>query len=79
MKWRYGSFCLNYRVNWKSSLLFDGATETVKQEIKKQENRFLDAAMVPFASSLIAPMASSLIQPVPPSLINVILAKGTWE
>ena len=41
----------------KSDLLIDGATETVKHEIKK-EGGFLGAMMAPVAASFIAPMAS---------------------
>ena len=41
----------------KSDLLIDGATETVKHEIKK-ERGFLGAMMAPVAASFIAPMAS---------------------
>ena len=48
----------------KSGLLTDGAIETVKHEMKKQEGRFLRAIMTPMFASLIAPMASSLTQPV---------------
>ena len=40
----------------KSGLLIDGASETVKHEIKKQEGGFLPAMMAPMAVSLIAPM-----------------------
>ena len=58
-----------------SDLLFDGATETVKHEIKKQEAEFLSALMAPLAASLIAPIASSLIRPVASSLINFITGK----
>ena len=35
-----------------SCLLIDGATETVKHEIKKQESEFLGAMMAPIAFSL---------------------------
>ena len=59
----------------KSRLLIDGANETVKHEIKKQEGRFLPAMMAPMAASLIAPMVSSLIQPIAFSLINIITGK----
>ena len=52
----------------KSGLLIDGATETVKHEIKKQEGGFIGAIM--------PPMASSLMQPVASSLINAISDKG---
>ena len=51
-----------------SCLLIDGATETVKHEIKKQESEFLGAMM--------APIAFSLIQPVASSLMNAITGKG---
>ena len=60
----------------KLGLLIDGASETVKHEIKKEEGRFLPAIMTPMAASLIAPMASSLIQPIASSLINSITGKG---
>ena len=39
----------------KSGLLIDGATETVKHEIKKQKGAFIGAIMAPMAASLIAP------------------------
>ena len=60
----------------KSHLLIDGATETVKFEIKKWEDRFLGAVMSPVAALLIAPMAFSLVQPATSSLINGIAKKG---
>ena len=60
----------------QSSLLTDGATETVKHEIKKQEGGFIGAVMALMAASLIAPMASLLIQPVASSLIKAITGKG---
>ena len=55
----------------KSGLSIDGASETVKHEIKKQEGGFLPAMMGPMAASLIVPMtiSSSL-------LINAITGKG---
>ena len=55
-----------------SGLLIDGATETVKHELKKQEGWFLGV----IAASLIAPMASSLIEPVISTLINTITGKS---
>ena len=58
------------------SQLIDGATETVKHEIKNQEDRFRGAMMAPMAASLIAPMASSLMQPVTSSLASAISGKG---
>ena len=60
----------------KSGLLIDGATETVKHQIRKQEDGFPWAMMAPMVASLIAPMASSLIQPVASSLINARTGKG---
>ena len=63
----------------KSGLLIDVATETLKHEIKKQEDGFLGAMMVPMAVSLIAPMASSLMQPVSSSLIKTIIGKEWRE
>ena len=62
-----------------SGLLIDGASETVKYEIKNQKGRFLPAMMALMAASLIAPMASSLIQPVASSLINAMTAKGVMK
>ena len=58
----------------KSGLLTDGATETVKHEIKKQEVGFLGSMMATMAASMIAPMA--LIQPVASSLTSVMFGKG---
>ena len=40
----------------KSGLLIDGAAETVKLGIKKQEGRFLGASIAPMTASLIAAM-----------------------
>ena len=57
-------------------LLIDGASETVKYEIKKQQGGFLPAMMAPMAASLIALMNSSLIQPIASLLINSITGKG---
>ena len=54
----------------KSGLLIDGASETVKHDIKKQEGGFLWAMMAIVTALLIAPMNSSLIQPVPSLLVN---------
>ena len=52
----------------KSGLLFNGVTEIVKHEIKKQEGRFFGAMMAPIPDWLIAPMVSSMI--------NTITGKG---
>ena len=46
-----------------SSVLIDGATETVKHEIKKkQEDGFLRALLRPLASSLVQPIISSVVK-----------------
>ena len=60
----------------KSGLLIAGVTETVKREIKKQEDAVLGAMMAPMAASLTAPTATSLILPVASSVINTITGKG---
>ena len=60
----------------KSGLLIDGASETVKHEIKKKEGGFLGTMMAPMAISLIIPVVSSLIEPVASLLINTITGKG---
>ena len=60
----------------KSGVLSDGASETVKHEIKKQEGRILPAMIASMVAPLIAPMTSSLKQTVDSSLINVIIGKG---
>ena len=59
----------------KSNLIIDCVTETVKYEIKKQENGFLGAMMAPLVASLITPMASSLIQPMDSTLMNALFEK----
>ena len=46
-----------------SGVLIDGVTETVKHEIKKQEDGFLGA--------LLAPLAASLVQ-----LVNSLVVRG---
>ena len=58
----------------KLGLLIDGATETVKHEIKKRR-QFFGTMIAPMAASLIAAMASSLVQPVTSSLKNAITGK----
>ena len=46
-----------------SSVLIDGATETVKHEIKKkQEDGFLRALLRPSAASLVQPIISSVVK-----------------
>ena len=42
------------------SVLIDGVTETVKDEIKKQEGGFLGAVLAPLAASLVQPVISSV-------------------
>ena len=59
-----------------SGLLIDGASETVKHEIKKQDGQFLPAMMALMTASLIASLASELIQLVASSLTNVKTWKG---
>ena len=59
-----------------SGLLIDGASETVKHEIKKQDGRFLPAMMALMTASLIASLASELIQHVASSSTNVKTWKG---
>ena len=44
-----------------SSILVDGVTKTLKNEIKKQECGFLGAVLVPITTELIKPVASSLV------------------
>ena len=43
-----------------SGILIDGATESVKDEIKKQEGGFLGALLAPLAASLVQPVISSV-------------------
>ena len=45
-----------------SNGLIDGATETVKHEIEKQEDELLATFLAPLPTSLITPVASSLIK-----------------
>ena len=49
-------------------VLIDGVTETVKHEIKKQEDGFL--------GNLLAPLAASLVQPVISSVVKGISGRG---
>ena len=42
--------------------LIDGVTETVKDEIKKQEGGFLGALLAPLAASLVQPVISSVVK-----------------
>ena len=43
-------------------VLIDGVTETVKHEIKKQEDGFLGALLAPLAASLVQPVISSVVK-----------------
>ena len=43
-------------------VLIDGVTETVKHEIKKQEDRFLGTLLAPLAAPLVQPVISSVVQ-----------------
>ena len=45
-----------------SSVLIDGVAETVKQEIKKQEGKFLGALLAPLAASIVQPLISSIVK-----------------
>ena len=47
---------------YNSNVLIDGITETVKHEIKKQEDRFLPALLAPFTASLVEPVISSVVK-----------------
>ena len=54
-----------------SGVFIDRVTETVKDEIKKQEGRFL--------GTLLAPLAASLVQPVISSVVKCISRRGLEE
>ena len=45
-----------------SSVLIDGVTQTVKHEIKKQEDRFLEALLTPLAASIVQSVISSVVK-----------------
>ena len=45
-----------------SGVLFDGVTETVKDETKKQKGGFLEALLAPFLTSLVQPAISSVVK-----------------
>ena len=45
-----------------SGILIDQVTETVKDEIKKQEGGFLRALLAPLAASLVQPVISLVVQ-----------------
>ena len=45
-----------------SGVLIDGATETVKDEIKKQAGGFLRALLAPLPASLVQPVISSVVK-----------------
>ena len=45
-----------------SGELVDGVIETVNNEIKKQEDRFLEALLGPLAASLVQPVISSVVK-----------------
>ena len=47
-----------------SGVLINGVTETLKQEIKKQESRFLGALLAPLAASLVQPVVSSVVKDI---------------
>ena len=60
----------------KLSLLINGATETVKDRIKKQKSGFFPAMLGPIAVSVLPLMSASLMQTVASSLINSVTGKG---
>ena len=45
-----------------SGVLFDGVTETVKYETKKQKGGFLETLLAPFLTSLVQPAISSVVK-----------------
>ena len=45
-----------------SNVLIDGITETVKHEIKKQEEEFIPAFLAPLAASLVQPVISAVVK-----------------
>ena len=45
-----------------SNVLIDGITETVKHEIKKQEDEFIPAFLAPLAASLVQSVISSVVK-----------------
>ena len=45
-----------------SGVLIDGVTETVRDEINKQEGRFVGALLLPLAASLVQPVISSVVK-----------------
>ena len=45
-----------------SGEFIDGVTETVKHEIKKQEDGFLGALLAPLVASLVQPVISSVVK-----------------
>ena len=45
-----------------SGVLIDGVNETVKDEIKKQEDGFLGVLLAPLAVSLVQPVISSAVK-----------------
>ena len=47
-----------------SGVLIDGDTETVKDEIKKQQGGFLGALLSPLAPSLVQPVISSIVKSI---------------
>ena len=47
-----------------SNVLIDGVTETVKHEIKKQEDGFFWALLAPLAASLVQPTISLVVKDI---------------
>ena len=44
------------------NVLIDGITETVEQEIKKQEGRYISELLAPLAASVVQPLISSVVK-----------------
>ena len=54
---------INHHKSWENSgVLIDGVTETVKHEIRKQEDKFLGALSVPLTTSLVQQVISSAVK-----------------
>ena len=44
------------------NVLIDGITETVEQEIKKQEGQYISELLAPLAASVVQPLISSVVK-----------------
>ena len=61
-KWRYGWHIKIIKSLEDLGVLIDGVTETVKDEIKKPEGRFLGVLLAPSDASLVQPVISSVVK-----------------